>query len=92
MNNKRAITNDYTMTTINIGFDPIEVFNRPKEQQEEGLKIRDLLYTNPKKALQQLLVLVEKYPNDPVLAGYLTNAYEHTDNDDMTDQTIIINY
>lgn len=92
MNNKQTIPHDYTITTFDIVFDPIELFNRPKEQQKESLRIRDLLYTDPKKALQQLLVLIEKYPNDPILAGYLTNAYQLTDNDDMEYQTIIKNY
>lgn len=91
-NNQQKINDHVILVSYDITFDAIEIFNRPKEQQAVSIMIYKMLKSNPAEAIKQLPPLIEKYPNDPILAGYLTVAYQCTKNEIMEKQTIIKNY
>ncbi|HLC06851.1 MAG TPA: hypothetical protein VJJ26_01560 [Candidatus Babeliales bacterium] len=91
------MTVDTTSDTIrlinyDISFEPLSTYTRSKELEQTSVRMRELLDSNYKEALKQLPALIEKYPNDPTLAGYLAAA--HTLNKDTvaSKQLIIQNY
>ncbi len=77
-----------------ISYDPIEdkddVLPRPVRDRMND--IHDILRSNPKQAIKELLVLKESYPNAPIICNYLSVAYETTGNHKASREAIIENY
>ena len=67
----------YTITS-----DPIEdqKENLPKPVRDRLQGLFKMIRGNPKHAIEELLVLIEKHPDVPVLYNYLSIAYESTGN------------
>lgn len=60
--------------------------------QKKVEAIFDMLTTNPKQAIEQLLVLREKYPHAPMLSNFLSNAYGRMGNRKAVLELVIENY
>jgi len=54
--------------------------------------IFEMLTTNPKQAIEQLLVLKEKYPHSPMLCNFLSNAYGRMGNTKAMVELVVENY
>ena len=86
--------NELYVSSFKITNDPIKTNENKfsKADQNQVDDIFDLLTTDPKQAIEQLLVLKETYPQAPVLYNYLSAAYNRIGNYKAQRELVTENY
>lgn len=93
INKTQATMNDHVFMSCNIVNNDSILFNSDfSDAEKTNDEILHLLNTDPNKALESLLILTNKYDNEPILASHLVDAYRLTGNDDLANQVIRNNY
>ena len=82
------------VSTYTISYEPMEdnSENLPKPVKDRLQILHDMLRSNPRQAIKELLVLKVNYPDVPRLYNFLSAAYGIIGNHKATEELIIENY
>ncbi len=82
----------YRLVAYEVTYEAMKILGLPELVEERLPVLREMVKSNPKQAIQELLVLKQNYPDAPVLYNYLCMAYEYLGNYEAARETIIENY
>lgn len=80
------------LTSYEIIYEPIKDTKLPRAINARLEDLHDMAFTDPRKAIEQLLALKENYPNVPVLYNFLAAAYSRVGNLKAMREMIVENY
>jgi len=90
---KELCVSSYTITDSPIKTNNNNQFNKlPRVVRDQVEDIYDLITSDPKQAIEKLLVLKEAYPQAPVLYNHLSAAYNRGGNYKAQRELVIENY
>ena len=82
----------YKLVEYEITYEAMKILGLPALVEERLPALHEMVKSNPKQAIPELLTLKENYPDIPVLYNYLCMAYEFTGNRAASREIIIENY
>jgi len=88
----QATTQKHTLRYPIVENDSALFSNDFSDAENINPEILKLLTTDSEKALELLLTLTKKHPDEPMLAYHLVDAYRRTNNNDLANQIIRNNY